>query len=136
MIEAEDYSNCTAGISTLTKDGHVFLEYIMDGASLGYFDVDFGSGANRVEFRVLELTSNFVAGKGGMMYLHVGSPTHTPIATVNLSYTAVDGKYVILSQYLDTVPKGVMDLYLTFTGIYAENYKLIDIDYFQFFSAN
>jgi len=134
VIEAEDYSNCTAGISTLNRDGNILVQFIRDGYSIGYFDVDFGSGANRVEFRVLELTGE-CAGKNGMIYLHVGSLTHTPIAAVTIGCTTGVNKYVTLSQYLDMVPKDVLDLYLTFTTEYSD-YYLIDIDYFQFFSAD
>ena len=111
------------------------MDYITNGSMLGYFDVDFGSGANRVELRIEELQGD-IAGKNGMMYLHVGSPTHTPIAAITIGYSAGTNKYVILSQYLETVPKGVLDLYLTFTTEYGENFYVTNVDYFQFFSAD
>ena len=118
-IEAEDYT-VQSGINTEDcSDGGKDVGYIENGDYIGFSGVNFGSGAEAVNFRVGANSSS------GTIEVHLGSPEGKLIGSMDVRST---GGWQTWATQKCSIEKtsGVNDLYLVFKG--GEGY-LFNLDW-------
>ncbi len=108
-IEAESFTE-QSGIQTeKCEEGGSDVGYIENGDWLRFQDVDFGTGADGVNFRV---SSN---GAEAAIEVHLGAPDGACIG--KLTVTGTGGWQDWATQTCDIEPtRGLQDVYLVFTG--------------------
>jgi len=108
-IEAEDY-NHQSGIDTENcSEGGIDVAYIESGDYIGFDGINFGRGAESLNFRV---ASN---GSSGAIEVHLGSPDGKLIGTMDVTDT---GGWQKWSTQICRIEKttGVNDVYFVFKG--------------------
>ncbi|MFS1516261.1 carbohydrate-binding protein [Bacillus sp. SCS-151] len=109
QIEAENYDT-QYGVQTENSSdvgGGLNVGHTDNGDYIGYNNVDFGEGAVAVEARVA------TDSEGGMIELHLDSPTGDLIGTINITKTGGWQSWVTESAEISGA-KGVHDVYLVF----------------------
>lgn len=109
VIEAEDYT-VQSGIDTENcSEGGKDVAYIENGDYIGFMNVDFGKGADSLEFRV-------GANSGGSsIEVRVGSADGKVIGNLEIAETGGWQTWKTQSCSIDTI-SGVNDIYLVFKG--------------------
>lgn len=106
---ASGYSS-QSGIQTEnSSEGGLNVGYIDNGDYLAFNSVDFGSGANRAEFRVASATS------GGAIEIRLGGVNGTLAGTCSVPGTGGWQSWTTVSCTTSLIA-GVQSLYLKFTG--------------------
>ncbi len=108
-IDASSFSS-QSGIQTETcSEGGQDVAYIENGDYIGFKDIDFGSGADKIDVRA-------AANNGGSsIEVRLDSPTGTLIGTVDIAATGGWQDWQTMSASL-TKTSGVHDVYLVFKG--------------------
>jgi len=136
VIQAENYDYISGGGQIYptedTEGGSYDIVFITDQVTIGYYDVDFQRGANRIELRLgqLHIDNPF---KGGTVNVHLGSVANDPFVSILIDYGSVY-QYANISQYLDPFPVGAQDVYFSFV-VDTPNYNLVNINWFRFYDA-
>ncbi|HPY85212.1 MAG TPA: carbohydrate-binding protein [Ruminococcus flavefaciens] len=119
-IEAENYTT-KSGIETEDcSEGGKDVAYIENDDHIGFKNVDFGDGAENIDFRV---GSN---GGDNSIEVHLGSPDGKLIGTLNVSDTGGWQTWETQKCSIDKT-SGVNDVYLVFKG--GEGY-LFNLNWF------
>ncbi|GAB6022686.1 hypothetical protein CHUAL_006780 [Chamberlinius hualienensis] len=127
-IEAEHY-DYAANVNDLICTDILYYEHISGNSSvLGFYDVDFLSGAELVEMRFNQ-DGHF--GETSVVHFHLDSTTGPEIATMAIQ--PVDSNHCVfmtMSSMVYTIPTGIHHVYLTFDG--NAEYGFPDIDWIRF----
>jgi beta-glucosidase len=125
-VEAENFANAHSSIQLEgSSEGTSNIGYIRNGYTASYAQVDFGTGKNRMEFRVA------CGGTGGTIEVRLDNPTGTLVG--NIPVVSTGGWQDWVSVNMDIVSiEGKHDVYLTFKG--GSGY-LYNINWFKFYNA-
>lgn len=109
VIEAESYSD-QSGIRTENcSEGGSDVAYIENGDYIGFKGIDFGSGAESLNFRV------GANGGGNSLEVRLGSPSGTLIGTMTVDSTGGWQTWATQTCKID-LTKGIQDVYIVFKG--------------------
>ncbi len=124
VIEAEDYS-VQSGIDTETcSEGGLDVAYIENGDYIGFYGVNFGRGAEAINFRIGANSG------GGTIEVHLGSPDGTLIGSMEVGSTGGWQNWATQTCRIEKTT-GVHDVYFVFRGAggYLYNLNWFSIDY-------
>ncbi len=126
-IEAEASENI---VGFEVSENGTFIRNFNDGNYLKFTDVNFGSGVNRVTFKVAQENMQGVDFSGAFVELHIGSKTGEVIGTFYPEFTANWNTFE--EQAVDiSVTSGLHDLYIVANhDLGAGDYDYL---YFEFF---
>ena len=129
-VQAEDYSTMHGGRVDYDPNANcTVVDYLVDGAVLTYYGVDFQDGAYAVELRV---AGRLEFANPGFVSFHLDSETTTPFVTV-MTRGLPNYTFVTLNQFIqDDVPVGVHDLHIALATDTSD--YVIDFDWFQFYA--
>ncbi|GAB6022685.1 hypothetical protein CHUAL_006779 [Chamberlinius hualienensis] len=127
-IEAEKYDYSTNVNNGSCAELFEFVHIISNSSAIGFYDVDFLNGAELVEMR---FNQDGHLGESSVVHFRLDSTTgpefaSMPIQPVDLNYCY----FIDMVSMVLTIPSGVHDLYLTFTG--NADYGYPDIDWIKF----
>jgi len=108
-IEAESYTTQSGTDTENCSEGGKDVAYIENGDYIGFKNVDFGDGAECIDFRV---GSN---GGNNSIEVHLGSPNGKIIGTLNVNSTGGWQTWETQKCCIDKT-SGVNDIYLVFKG--------------------
>ncbi|MCQ2417643.1 MAG: carbohydrate-binding protein, partial [Oscillospiraceae bacterium] len=108
-IEAESYTTQSGVDTESCSEGGKDVAYIENGDYIGFKNVDFGEGAECIDFRV---GSN---GGNNSIEVHIGSPNGKIIGTMNVNGTGGWQTWKTQKCSIDKT-SGVNDIYLVFKG--------------------
>ncbi|MCQ2408293.1 MAG: carbohydrate-binding protein [Oscillospiraceae bacterium] len=109
VIEAESFT-AQSGIQTENcSEGGSDVAYIENGDYIGFKNVDFGSGAESMDFRIGANSS------GSALEIHLGSPDGKQIGKLNVEETGGWQKWATQTASI-TRTTGMQDVYLVFKG--------------------